>query len=325
MDVGTIGPDNGPSGAHDEGTSSLEVLHILLIEDDEHDRRLISRLVRQSIAECERIQITDATTLAEALAVPHHDISIILSDLNLPDSEGAHTIARLAVEFAGIPIVALTVDDERGVECIRAGAQDFVPKIELSGRALRRAIEFAVQRSAKTSEAEYLSRHDNLTGLLNRWAFEESVSRFATRSADFSSGVMALVIDVDNFKAVNDRYGHAAGDVVLKQVARHLQKATRADDLLCRIGGDEFALIAKVADERSAHELEHRTRQAMKFSIKLETSSSSQATAIDVSATVGSSYVPRGRGFQFEDLLQQADEAMYEQKRRRVPHARSGQ
>ena len=313
---------NGPS--HDDAVASVQALQILLVEDDEHDTRLISQLVRRSIADGRTIELTQAGTLAEAIQNAPTEVSVILSDLNLPDSEGANTIASLAGAFAGIPIIALTIDDERGVECIRAGAQDFVPKLELNGRTLRRAIEFAVQRSAKTSEIEYLSRHDPLTGLLNRWAFEEAVSRFPSKVDGVPSGVVALVIDVDEFKTINDNYGHAFGDKVLKMIARRMSSSTRADDVACRLGGDEFALIAHVADKDASIEVAVRVDEAVHFETESVRPSDGGIAMVEVSASVGSVYVPYGTEFRLDDLLSDADTSMYQRKNLRVPRAREG-
>lgn len=98
---------------------------------------------------------------------------------------------------------------------------------------------------------EYLSAHDTLTGLYNRHYFEEEIQRLQ-RSRHYP--VSIIMVDVDNMKLINDQYGHAAGDAMLKKTADVLRFVFRAEDVIARIGGDEFAVILPNADETIAQE-----------------------------------------------------------------------
>ncbi|ACL63509.1 diguanylate cyclase [Anaeromyxobacter dehalogenans 2CP-1] len=108
-----------------------------------------------------------------------------------------------------------------------------------------------------------LALRDPLTGLPNRRAFEESLRREVARARRGGDRLAVAVLDVDRFKDVNDRHGHAAGDVALAEVARRASAALRAGDLLARIGGEELAAILPGADVAAAAEVAERVRRAV--------------------------------------------------------------
>jgi diguanylate cyclase (GGDEF)-like protein len=105
---------------------------------------------------------------------------------------------------------------------------------------------------ARLSEAEGLADRDGLTPLLNRRAFLRELSRIRTFSARYGSPASLVFFDLDDFKSVNDRFGHAAGDAALKTVAERLTANVRESDIVARIGGDEFAVILVQADAATA-------------------------------------------------------------------------
>lgn len=276
--------------------------HVLLVEDDRADARLIATLIRQCR---DNVDVTHCTTLAEANSHAGEIFDVILSDLNLPDSAGSATIAHLAGVFPGLPLIALTSDEYRGTECIAAGAQDFVPKSELDGKHFRRTVEFAIQRNRQFRDTEYDSRHDALTGILNRHAFEELVGRTLAAS-DVSQSYFFAFVDVDGFKSVNDTFGHQVGDSVLVAVADFLRKHTRSSDVLGRWGGDEFVAFGHTSDGGDP-ELAARLD-----SDNIVLAEASDHPAITVRASCG--VVHAAGGTSYTELVARADHAMYEAK-----------
>ena len=105
---------------------------------------------------------------------------------------------------------------------------------------------------ATTSELRHLADHDGLTGLLNRRRFEQELARHLAQARRYGPEGAVLILDLDGFKPVNDRFGHAAGDRLLALVAAVLRERLRATDLIARLGGDEVAILLPRVDRRGA-------------------------------------------------------------------------
>jgi len=163
-------------------------------------------------------------------------------------------------------------------------------------------------------EAEALQRRyageDPLTGLYNRRAFDEHLGRILTEDADAAGGTALLLIDLDNFKSVNDALGHAAGDAVLREVARRARAAVRPADVVARLGGDEFAIVVGGGSMQAAVRLQGELEAALSG-----ISSAPAGPAVD--ATVAWAVAPQG-ATNADALLQVADARLYLGKRRRV-------
>ena len=119
------------------------------------------------------------------------------------------------------------------------------------------------RQAAQHAVLDTLSRTDYLTGCLNRRGFEEAFARFVARHARYGRPFALLVFDLDDFKGVNDRDGHAAGDALLQWVAGQLRRELRSGDVLGRLGGDEFAVLAADVDGAPAHAALHRLNDAV--------------------------------------------------------------
>lgn len=170
--------------------------------------------------------------------------------------------------------------------------------------AMLSTIRDITDRKRAELELRHLSTHDPLTGLYNRGFFEEELSRLEHGR---SYPVSILMADVDGLKQVNDRAGHAAGDALLKQAAQILTKAFRSEDVIARIGGDEFAVLLPLTDANAAKALMERVRQITHtlpdtrsqtpVSLSLGVSTAEQATSLT-------------------ETLKAADTNMYSEKQR---------
>ncbi len=180
-------------------------------------------------------------------------------------------------------------------------------------RANRRELEVRVQeRTAQlrtaNAQLETLAVTDALTGLLNRRALFDLFRREIERAHRHRRELAVIMFDIDYFKAINDRHGHAAGDVVLKQVAAIAAKATRSTDTVARYGGEEFVLIAPETDKSSALELAERMRAALQSAeMRIDHQS------LTVTASFGVAML-RGDDAKPEEVLRRADEALYAAK-----------
>jgi diguanylate cyclase (GGDEF)-like protein/PAS domain S-box-containing protein len=158
----------------------------------------------------------------------------------------------------------------------------------------------------------HMALHDPLTGLPNRRALADALDRAIARARRTGLPLAVLALDLDGFKAVNDRHGHPAGDATLLQVAARLQQTIRRSDLVARLGGDEFAVIATdLNGPAPIVRLARRLGAALRVPIHLEDA----VAEIDVS--IGVAFYP-GDGETTEQLLARADAALYAAKRERT-------
>jgi diguanylate cyclase (GGDEF)-like protein len=141
----------------------------------------------------------------------------------------------------------------------RAFAEEEVRELE----ELARRAAPAIENARRFREARHQADLDALTGLHNRRFFHETLEREAARAHRYDRDLALVVLDVDDFKAINDRIGHLAGDGVLASVAGRLREAVRSADVACRVGGDEFAIILPESSLADADQLYRRVQEAM--------------------------------------------------------------
>ena len=161
------------------------------------------------------------------------------------------------------------------------------------------------RRAVLEAQLSYQAFHDPLTGLANRRRFIEEV----TTSITTGMGTAVLFLDLDDFKHVNDDMGHDAGDALLTAVGHRIVSAIRPDDLGCRIGGDEFAvLLPQTPSLKDAEAVGHRLLEALSEPVPIE------GQELVVPASIGVSLAPIGVRIAVDELLRQADVAMYQAK-----------
>ncbi len=217
---------------------------ILLIEDDDLDASHIRRCLMRATDEPYRL--TRANTLSmgvECLGTAKFDV--VLTDLNLPYSTRRETVASVAQFVDDVPIVILSGSEDREVAALalRNGIQDYLPKNEVTGLTLNRAIRYAIDRYKTRLHLSWLANHDPVTSLHNRHYFNERLEKLLNSSKRAPGHLGLAVLDLDNFKNVNDSYGHDVGGLLLIAVSKRLGSVIRAGDTLARLGGDEFAVI----------------------------------------------------------------------------------
>jgi len=157
-----------------------------------------------------------------------------------------------------------------------------------------------------------IAQHDTLTGLKNRRVFDEHLDRLWEQGIEDGHALAILMLDIDHFKAYNDRYGHQAGDHALRRVAQTLQTfVNRPLDVLARYGGEEFAVLSYDLDGGQAEALAERMRRAVS-ELAIEHRGSQGAAALTIS--VGVAVVHPSRDRRSRGALQLADQALYEAK-----------
>lgn len=249
------------------------------------------------------------------------DLGIVLLS-NAADDNGLHVIAALRAqpETRNLAIMALLAEDDDALmaEALDHGANDAMalagPKAELDLRLERLIV--GKRRADRLRDTVHdglrAAVTDPLTGLYNRRHALPQLGRMAQEACDHGESLAVMIADLDHFKSVNDRFGHAAGDAVLKKVAQRLRTALRPGDLLARIGGEEF-LIAM--PRLSCHDAQAAARMLCRAVGKSPIPVAGCPATIRQTVSVGlamsghTSAVPSG-----EALLEQADRALYSAK-----------
>ncbi len=233
---------------------------------------------------------------------------MVLSDLRMPGMSGLELQQVLQQEMQkAVPFMFMTADHDEDTENMgfENGAMDFIRKPFRPDVLLRRVGNIL----QTVDQIEGLKRHasiDSLTGLLNKSSAEEKLKIICTQA----SGAL-LMIDLDSFKPVNDIYGHSMGDKVLMSFADILRSSVRPDDVLGRIGGDEFiAFCYGMNDEVSIANKVFLINERIIASAK---ELMGNDMSIPLGASIGCVFVPKG-GTDYSSLVKKADKALYDVK-----------
>ena len=210
---------------------------VLIVEDDFVNRELLNAYLQQEY------EILCAETAEEALRIIHGNsetLSLVLLDLNLPGMKGLDLLREIKkdIDLSRIPVIVLTSDTESEVDSLNAGASDFIPK----PYPRHEIILARVRRSIELSENKDLIRwteRDQLTGLYNREYFYRYAEIYDTFHQDEATD--ALVLDVSHFRVMNERFGRAYADEVLKRIGAELFRIVRSNGgIACRREADTF-------------------------------------------------------------------------------------
>ncbi len=284
-------------------------LTVLLIEDNPGDARLIQEALSELTAMSLDLVMTDRLSHGvERLA--GGDVDLVLLDLSLPDSDWQQTLKAVHRRCPLVPIIVLTgIEDELVAnQAVEEGAQDFLIKGEVDARSLERAIRYAIQRHRTVSALRAMSMTDELTGLYNQRGFMALAEQQLALANRTGQSLALFFIDLDGLKWVNDNVGHASGNELIAAAATVLNESFRTTDLIARVGGDEFAVLAIDASTTGGHMLLARIRTH----IAHHNAESNAPCALSMS--IGMSTFDPKTPRSLQELLAEADQLMYEAK-----------
>jgi len=281
-------------------------VNLLFVEDSAEDVQLALRALSRDGVEAEWRQVDSQSAMKVALAEGQPDA--ILSDFSMPGFDGLEALL-LAREIAPhVPFIFLsgTIGEERAIAAIRMGATDYVLKSSMRrlGTAVKRALSETEERNAYETRIRYLANYDALSDLPNRSLLADRTAQAIAHARQTGRTCGLIVLNIDRFKLVNEGFGQAVGDALLKLLAERLRAAVREGDTLARLGADSFAVLAANLlrpDETMA--LVRKIQQAALLPFALD------GRELHVSLSFGASTFPRD-GEDFEALLRNADAAM---------------
>lgn len=281
---------------------------LLVVEDQDGDFELLKDAI-ESIKTYEYF-IDRVSSLKDAQSrVQEKSFDAVLLDLGLPDSQGLNNVYTMTQAKPELPLVVLTAYDneEVAMQAIHAGAQDYLVKGIGDGYLMERAVRYAIERKELEKNLFRRANYDQLTGAVTRDLFTNRLQQTLARTKRNSTHVTLLFIDVDNFKVINDRFGHKQGDLLLQHIAAILMQTVRENDTVARFGDDEFLVILdeiKENPETSSVAAVKRILAALK-----ENPFMIDGDEMEIRLSIG------GAIYQAEEaidtLIQRADEAMY--------------
>ncbi|QVL48846.1 MAG: EAL domain-containing protein [Thiocapsa sp.] len=290
-------------------------IRILIVDDDPASVQIMARALK-SVCRCE-FALSGPQAL-ERLAADRLP-ALILLDVMMPEMDGYALCRTLQADprLKDIPVIYVTAsqDPDSETHALEAGAADFIPK-PINPPVLRLRVGLQLQlrereQALRDSEARFerLAHYDTLTGLPNRRLLADRLHQAMAQTKRRGRHLAVAYLDLDGFKDVNDRHGHAIGDQLLVAVANHMNQALREGDTIARLGGDEF--VAVMID------LEYRDAIAPLLNRLLAAAAAPMPVGdlvFQVSASLGVALYPQPDEVDADQLLRQADQAMYQAK-----------
>lgn len=288
---------------------ALDALDILVIEDDPIDLRILKTRLKNIYGD--RARITVAANYLDASSRLRDTFDVCLMDFQLDFMTAFELLQRVAPEELPGPVILITGEDPISIEQegVNYGVSDFLKKSEITESLLRRSIHYCCARHQDLRRIAALAHHDQLTQLLNRHTFFERFERLLDDQFADPDQSYLLYLDVDNFKSINDSYGHNVGDKVLVFISEALTRNLRGTDVVARLGGDEFVAIVQGVSRESLPRLAEKVMTALREPLQID------GSRIHVSVSCGIVRFSQGGNCQ-EDLMIMADQAMYRAKGR---------
>ena len=250
------------------------LLKVLVCDDDPADRKIVRASIRK--IEDKEIVLLEAGDKKEIeQALDKGRIDVVLMDIDMPEKSGMEWLADI-MEKQTAPVIMLTgqTNVEIAAQAIQKGALGYIPKSSLSTEKLGTSIDEALKQwndrqlvKANQEELELLATKDALTGLYNRRSILKKLDEKIKLAHRYDEDLCLLLMDIDNFKNINDQYGHIAGDDVLESVASTIQNNIRETDYAGRYGGDELLIIFPQTDTLTASHIAERIRAKIESTI----------------------------------------------------------
>jgi len=289
---------------------------IAIVDDDAAIRRLVRLFLTRSGYDL--VEFATGEDARRQMHTTPWDLAIL--DRRLPDMDGVVLCHELksdpALRTSYIIMLTGEADQEDKVEGLDLGADDYITKpfqpAELLARirAAKRIVDLQKELLETNKRLELLSITDGLTKLYNHRYFQDEMARAFEESQRYQRPLSMAIIDIDFFKKINDTYGHAVGDEVLKAVAKLFQESIRSTDLAARYGGEEFAVMMPETELNDAITFAEKIRALIE-----EAPFQTSAGPLHATVSVGVASVPHTKIHAAKGVVIAADKALYRAKR----------
>ncbi len=303
---------NGQKGINSAINSIDRVLknyetNVLVVDDSDLQRNILKEILTNI-----KLNVITAKNGEEALSILKDDenkFSLVLTDYNMPKMDGMELIMEIRELYDKdqLGVIALSSNETSDVptKFIKIGANDYINKpysqIEVATR-----VNSVLHLVDLFDEVRMMSYIDYLTNLYNRRYFFSSAESIFDKLKRENKDLALVMLDIDNFKSINDTYGHSIGDLVIVKVAEILKKNLRKSDLLARFGGEEFSLLLENISFEDTYKLLENIRIAIdKYVLKIEN------IEVKFTISIGFKY---GMMKTLDDMINAADKELYKSK-----------
>ena len=286
---------------------------VLVIDDDPAQFRLVQEMF--SLFRGERFDLDWCPDFERGLqAVLTGRYCVCLLDYMLGDRNGIDLLREATNAQCRTPIIVLTGcgTDDIDLAAMNAGAIDYIVKNDINPRMLERVLRYTLKMFDTMEALRRLAIRDDLTGLFNRREMERILQEEWMRATRFNREFSVIMMDLDNFKTINDTHGHQIGDLVLRHVASLLAGQVRSVDRVARYGGEEFAIIQIESDREGGIYSAQRLRNLL---AEMPCVLPERGLILNVTFSAGVAAFPAD-AHNVEELIGAADRALYAAKAR---------
>ena len=284
-------------------------MQILIVEDNDVVAQGLSRALGMLDSQISVHRAADLQS-AQAFLQSGATVDVALVDLGLPDAQGIEAPTRLKILAPELVIVVITGDSssDTALSLIRLGIQDYIPKSEATPNRIFRTISLARERYGREQALKRIASIDQLTGALNRRGLLGAIRESNDVAVRLNIPSALMTIDIDNFKEINDTYGHPIGDLILRQGCRRIVHCIRENDVVGRPGGDEFWVVLN-GFTKPENIPAIATKMLKSFATPFRVNSD-----ITASISIGVALMP-DHASNMQEWMQKSDIALYEAKR----------
>jgi len=290
-------------------------IKILLIDDDEDDYLVLRDYLMDINGQVEYVLDCVQTYQAGLEQIQRAEHHLYLVDHFLGEGSGLDLLKEAVQAGCKQPIIIITGNSNRDIDqaALVAGATDYLVKGQIDGQLLERSIRYALERNRLLNEIRDMALRDPLTGLYNLRELQRFLNYELIKSRRYNHPFSLLMVDIDNFKSINDQFSHRAGDEILLCVAQAFLTSTRGCDLTARYGGDEFTIVLPETSGHCAMQAAERLRKVVESLSISVNDKKGRSVKIPITVSIGVAEYPYDAN-SGDVLYELADQALYQAK-----------